>query len=114
MIHTNYKGVSDALISITRTEGFSGLPPLSFPLISPFPSYSHRFSLYLIALWLNAHQKALYKGLSTTLVGAAPYQGLKFGAYEMMKKMASEVLVVEEGVANFVSLFEKYLNCALE
>jgi hypothetical protein len=36
--------------------------------------------------------------MSTTLVGAAPYQGLKFGAYEMMKRFANKALDVDDGV----------------
>lgn len=39
---------------------------------------------------------ALYKGMGTTLIGAVPYQGLKFGAYEVMKKFLRSALDVEE------------------
>ena len=38
---------------------------------------------------------ALYKGMGTTMIGVAPYAGLKFGSYEAMKRAAVLSLGVE-------------------
>ena len=39
---------------------------------------------------------ALYKGMGATMVGVAPYAGLKFGAYEGLKALAAAQLGAEE------------------
>jgi len=39
---------------------------------------------------------ALYRGMSATMMGVAPYAGLKFGTYEIMKKAMRDVMGVEE------------------
>ena len=44
------------------------------------------------------HHTALYKGMGATLVGAMPYQGLKFGAYETLKRFADAMIGVDDGM----------------
>ncbi|GAB5364260.1 hypothetical protein AAMO2058_000954600 [Amorphochlora amoebiformis] len=60
--NTAYRGVLDALFTISREEGIP----------------------------------ALYHGISATMIGVAPYAGIKFGSYELMKKGMRDVLGVEE------------------
>eukprot|EP00937_MAST-01D_sp_MAST-1D-sp2_P000367 g367.t1 len=54
------------------------------------PRYSSMLDV-LVRLPRERGMGALYEGMSATLVGVAPYAGLKFGSYELLKDAAVRV-----------------------
>eukprot|EP00041_Stephanoeca_diplocostata_P020880 m.477605 g.477605 ORF g.477605 m.477605 type:complete len:300 (+) comp21688_c1_seq25:385-1284(+) len=57
--------------------------------------YKHMFDA-LVTVGRTEGTAALYRGLSATVGGAAPYTGLKFCAYEALKRTAASILHVDE------------------